>query len=68
MIRDVGFPCARDCAAMGWSNLRKAVLKPTPKPLDIEQDPAANIDDDVGEQKELFPHEKIQDSQDGEEE
>ena len=27
-VRDVGFPCAKQCAAIGWSNLRKAVLKP----------------------------------------
>ena len=51
MVRDVGFPCARDCATMGWSNLRKAVLKPAPEANDIEQDPAANVNDDVGKQK-----------------
>ena len=27
-VRDVGFECARDSAAKGWRNLRKAVLKP----------------------------------------
>ena len=68
MIRSVGFPCARDCAAMGWRNLRKAVIKPAPKPQDQEEDPAAAGEDDVGEQDELFPREEIQDSQDGEEE
>ena len=68
MLRDVGFPCARDCAAMGWRNLRKAVIKPAPKPQDQEEDPAAAGEDDVGEQDELFPREEIQDSKDGEEE
>jgi transposase len=27
-IQQKGFECARDCAAQGWRNLRKAVLKP----------------------------------------
>ena len=28
-VRKVGFDCARDCAAIGWSNLKKAVVKPS---------------------------------------
>ena len=31
-VSTMGFECARDCAAHGWSNLRKAVLKPPMMP------------------------------------
>ena len=28
VVRDAGFPCAKDCATKGWNNLRVAELKP----------------------------------------
>ena len=68
LVRSVGFPCARKCAAMGWNNLRNARLKPSPEPLAGERDPSAVGEDDDILEKELVPLEEIQDSQNGEEE
>ena len=48
LVRDVGFPCAKDCAGMGWRNLRKAVLKPLPAAPEEELAQDHPGDDDVG--------------------
>jgi len=37
LIRDVGFPCAKECASKGWRNLRKAELKPSSKDDDFSK-------------------------------
>ena len=42
-VRSVGFECARDCAINGWSNLRKAVLKPSMMP-EVEKPEGAEDD------------------------
>ena len=67
-VRDAGFPCARDCAAKGWRNLRKAVLKPAPAAPEVEQDQAPPGDDDVDHQDQHSSGREIQDSQEGEDE
>ena len=43
-VREVGFACARECAAIGWSNLRKAVLKPLCADNQVPEDGANKLD------------------------
>ena len=40
IIHDIGFDVARDCAAKGWSNLRKAVVRPSAADYGVSQIPA----------------------------
>ena len=47
LIRDVGFPCAKECAAQGWRNLRRAELKPSSKDVDSSIVPSAQDSDEI---------------------
>ena len=68
LIKSVGFPCARQCAAQGWRNLRKAELKPVQEPQEPERIPESLSEDDVGHRNGQSSGSQIHESQDGEEE
>ena len=49
LVRDVGFPCARDCAIQGWSNLRKGVVLPLIGNPEVEgsaSDPQSSVEEE----------------------
>ena len=46
-VNNIGIGCAKECAAIGWSNLVKAVLKPPIQELEVEKLAINSVDNVV---------------------